>query len=120
MKKGLTAVETLVVLGIVGSLATAVSIGFGENSRAQIEATKAQLVDIDVAIDEYTTAEGKLPRNLGNLIDNDVLATKDTLDPWGRTYRYRVGSDTARTYILCSRGPDGTIDTEDDICNDSE
>ena len=120
MKKGLTAVETIVVLGIVGTLATAVSIGFGENGRAAIETAQAQLMDIEVAIDEHFATQGKLPQNLGDLIDDDALATKDTLDPWGHTYRYRVSSDAPRSYALCSRGRDGVIDTEDDICNDSD
>jgi general secretion pathway protein G len=39
-------------------------------------------------------------------------------DPWGNDYLYRMpGIHNADSYDLSSRGPDGIVDTDDDVTN---
>ena len=119
LKKGLTAVETLVVVGIVGGLASAVTFGLGQKERATAEAAKTQLAELGAVIDDFASTEGRLPRHLGELIDNELVEPSDTLDPWGRAFRYRKET-VAQQYNVCSRGPDGAFSTDDDLCSDGD
>jgi hypothetical protein len=38
------------------------------------------------------------------------------VDPWKRRYTYRMPGRAGAPFDLCSLGPDGKADTEDDIC----
>ena len=44
----------------------------------------------------------------------DYMRNPPKFDAWDNEYVYKVSSDK-KNYELCSRGPDGILDTEDDI-----
>jgi general secretion pathway protein G len=116
---GFTLVEIMVVIVILGLLATLVATNvIGASDEARI--TKAQ-TDVRVIADSvrsYRAKNGKLPESL------EVLATKDDRgrseleelpqDPWGNDYQL-VPGDRPVDWEVISWGPDGSQGTEDDI-----
>ncbi|HZN39939.1 MAG TPA: type II secretion system major pseudopilin GspG [Planctomycetota bacterium] len=116
---GFTLVEIMVVVVILGLLATLVVqnvIGAGDTARET--KAKADVRTIADAIRSYRTKNGKFPESL------DVLATKDERgrseleelpkDPWDHEYILREG-DRPTEFEVISMGPDGSENTEDDI-----
>ena len=47
----------------------------------------------------------------------DPVAKKIPHDPWGNRYVYEKPKTTDGDPTVCSKGPDGGIDTKDDICS---
>lgn len=121
-ESGFTLVEIMVVIVIIGLLATLVVqnvVGMSEESKV----TKAQtdVVNIAGAVKLYIIKKGAVPDNL------EVLAEKDDKgnnyieslprDPWDHDYEIRRGN-TAREFLIVSLGPDG-VQSEDDITSDT-
>ena len=116
---GFTLVEIMVVVVILGLLATLVVqnvIGAGDTARET--KAKADVRAIADAVRRYRTQTGKLPDSL------ETLATKDERgrseleelpkDPWDHDYILREG-DRPTEFEVISMGPDGSENTEDDI-----
>ncbi|HEX6811434.1 MAG TPA: type II secretion system major pseudopilin GspG [Planctomycetota bacterium] len=115
---GFTLVEIMVVVVILGLLATLVVqnvMGAGDEARE----TKA-LADVRTIADAvrlYRSKNGKLP-------SLEELATKDEKgrsmleelpkDPWNNDYILREG-DRPTEFEVISMGPDGSENTDDDI-----
>lgn len=116
---GFTLLELLVVIVIIGLLASYVGPRyFSQVGRSEIQVAKAQIDAFGKALDQYridnrhypTTEQGldalmKRPANepnwAGPYLKKDVPS-----DPWGKAYVYRVpGSDG--DYDLVSYGKDG-------------
>jgi general secretion pathway protein G len=115
---GFTLVEIMVVIVILGLLATLVArnvIGAGDQSRE--ETAKMNVKQIASAVSSYRAQKGRMPEQL------DVLWTKDEKgrselepvgdDPWGHAYELRLGNGP-HDWEVISLGPDG-IQSEDDI-----
>jgi general secretion pathway protein G len=83
----------------------------------------AELKDLAAALHAYEGRKGRYPTTEEglaalagepNLLDD--LLGEVPKDAWGRAYDYRLGSpQDASTFVLRSLGPDGEIDTEDDV-----
>lgn len=76
--------------------------------------TQSRLRRLSAAIDEYGATEGRLPERLEDVVPTAITDTAASLgvDGWGRRIQYAV---TTEGYELRSRGPDGELDTGDDI-----
>lgn len=65
----------------------------------------------------YYIVNGKLPERLADLLDPKApggpFLEELPKDPWGHDFVLR-GADR-KTFVILSAGPDGTLDTEDDI-----
>jgi general secretion pathway protein G len=115
---GFTLVEIMVVIVILGLLATLVVpnvIGMGDEAKV----TKAQsdVKMIAGAVTLYRTKKGKLPESLDVLIETDdkgggALLTELSKDPWDHDYELR--EDGPNKWEVISLGPDG-VASEDDI-----
>lgn len=120
---GFTLVEIMVVIVILGLLATLVVqnvVGASDEARA----TKAQadVKAIAAAVNLYRSKKGRLPESL------QVLAEKDDKgfsyleelpqDPWGNDYLL-VEGNTPREFEVISMGLDGAQNTDDDISSKS-
>lgn len=133
---GLTLIEILVVLAIigllVGVLVTKTDKIFGSSQVAVAgifvrESSKIPLTTYKHDIGDYpTTAEGlqalvvapasRTDRWRGPYIE--TTGGKLPLDPWGEPYQYRFpGAKNPSGYDLYSKGPDHQADTPDDIGN---
>lgn len=116
---GFTLIEILLVVVIIGMLATIAAInvpkflGQGREGKA-----KADVSNIATAINAYNMIEGKYPTSLSQLTEgNDPFMQSIPKDPWGRDYQYSASSGRrGLRFEVYSYGEDGT-QSGDDIGN---
>jgi len=123
----MTLLELLVVMVILGLLATLGSIKLmGYLGRAKADTARLQVQELMTALDLYRIDVGRLPttaEGLSALVERPVTATawhgpylrsKTVLsDPWHRPYRYQAPG-THGDYDLISLGADGKEGGEDE------
>lgn len=119
-QSGMTLLEILVVMVIIGLLATLGSVQLmGYLGRAKTDTTKLQIQELVTALDLYRIDVGHVPtteEGLGSLLKSPqgverwagpYLRKKNALvDPWGRPYRYTTPGEKGE-YDLVSLGADG-------------
>ena len=119
---GFTLIEMLLVVTIIGILATmaVLKIG-GQTDVARRETTRGTIATISQAIQLYGLTHSGLPDSLEDLTvsaNEDVEAPleKNALfDAWGQPIQYK--KLTKVKYELRSAGPDKELGTEDDLTN---
>lgn len=109
--RGMTLIEIMVVLVILGLIAGAIGYNvFGQLKEAQIRTAKLDLKAISNGVDLYHVETGQWPDSLAQLVPKYI---KDVhKDPWGSDYSYvRSGEG----YDVYSYGPDKAQGGGDDI-----
>ena len=107
---GFTLVEILLVVVIIGMLATIAAINvpkfLGQGREGKV---KADINSIAAAVEAYNMVEGKYPASLSALTDgNDPYLKTLPKDPWGNEYQYNVPSSHAgHRYDIYSNGEGG-------------
>lgn len=123
-QRGFTLVEVMVVIVILGMLATIVTGSIMRSSdEARVSTTKMQVLEFQKTVDYYYTKNAKMPEDFSVLIEKDSTGyayldnvSETPTDPWGNEYRIVPGqSGRANDRIVLSCGPDGQEGTEDDI-----
>ena len=118
--QGFTLLELLVVMVIIGLLASYVGPRFFEQvGKSEIKAARAQMEAFGKALDTYRLDTGHYPsseQGLHALVERPADETRwsgpylqKTVphDPWGRPYQYRAPGDKGREYDIVSLGKDG-------------
>ena len=119
-RAGFTLLELLVVMVIIGLLASYVAPRFFEQiGKSEIKTTRAQLDAFDKALATYRLDTGHYPtteQGLKSLVvrpsdepkwSGPYLSKALPTDPWGHAYRYRQPGDAGHDYDLVSYGKDG-------------
>ncbi|MCK5850849.1 MAG: type II secretion system protein GspG [Kiritimatiellae bacterium] len=117
---GFTLVEIMLVVIIIGILATVVVGKFGGVSeRASRNATRASIGNIGLAVEAYEMEAGKFPASLQDLTqgtdERAPLLASLPIDAWGTEFQYKKTGKF--TYEVRSAGPDASFGSSDDITN---
>jgi general secretion pathway protein G len=103
--RGMTLIEIMVVLVILGLIAGAIGYNvFQQLKNAQIDTARLDLRKLSDAIDIYRVESGNFPDALQQLVPKVVKEIRK--DPWGQEYKYVRSGDS---YDVYSYGPDITI-----------
>ena len=130
--RAFTLMEVILVVVIIGLLATLVTINLvGYGLKAKIAAAKAQIASLGNALTAFDMNCGRYPttsEGLNALVEEppslpagakwrrELTKKYVPKDPWGQDYVYRCpGTNDEDMYDLFSVGPDGSEGTEDDI-----
>ena len=113
-EKGFTLIEMLIVIIIIGLLASLVAPRlFTKVDKARIKTAKAQIELLSTAIDSYRLDLGKFPTTLEALRQSDdpkwegpYLPKNIPLDPWDGPYVYKCPGEHG-PYDIMSYGADG-------------
>lgn len=100
-ERGLTLIEIIVVLmlvGIIGSFVTGRVFSAGAKAKAQLTRTKMNQIKGDINM--FQLGNNALPSNL------QAADVSDTTDAWGKEISYRT-TNSGRSYELKSLGADG-------------
>jgi len=117
---GFTLLELLVVMVIIGLLASYVAPRFfSQVGKSEVKAARAQLDAFDKALGTFRLDTGHYPssdQGLRVLAERPAdepkwsgpyLAKQVPADPWGHAYVYRFPGDNGHDYELLSYGKDG-------------
>jgi general secretion pathway protein G len=118
---GFTMMELLIVIVILGLLASLVAPKFfNKLGTAERGIASTQMSAFETAIDTYRLDLGKYPSKLNDLRkgeeprwDGPYLPKDVPLDPWGNPYVYELTNDKEKPYSLLSYGADGKEGGED-------
>jgi len=118
-ESGFTLLELLVVMVIIGLLASYVGPKyFSQIGKSEVKAARAQIDSLGKAVDQYRLDTGHFPtaeQGLNALVtrppnetkwDGPYLTKGVPLDPWGNAYIYKIPG-THGDYDLISYGKDG-------------
>lgn len=123
--RGMTLVEVLAVVVILGLLASVLLIGFsGSFGRAKQELAKTGIGVIAGKVELYRIEENQFPSNEQGLAiltdgrarpaDAYYLSPDQLLDPWDRPYIYLSPGPDGHPYEIVSYGADGQPGGEDE------
>ena len=116
---GFTLVEIIVVVIIIGLLATMILPKLvGRVGKAERAVTKQKLSVIEGAVEMFRLDYGRYPQNLEELLTrpSDIpeekwilpaIRSKDLIDPWDRSFVYEYPGDHEAAFDLYSLGADG-------------
>ena len=130
-RRGFTIVEIMVVVVIIGVLASMILPKvFFRIGQAKHNTARQQLNVLEQAIELFSTDYERLPEQLTDLVEcppdipedkwvPPTIKRKNLLDPWDRIYEYRCPGEHG-VYDLFSLGRDGQLGGEkedEDIVN---
>jgi general secretion pathway protein G len=122
-RRGLTLIEILVVVTILGIIAGMVGIAVANQlEEAKIDTARVQMADIAKALDLYKVKYNKYPQSLNELVTppegKKPIMERIPKDPWDADYVYIFpGQHNPGKFDIQSKGPDGVTDNEDDVTN---
>lgn len=113
--RGMTLIEILVVLAIIGLIMGGVAVmASGALDRARIETAGKDIKTYIGGVEMYSISKkGKCPKSLDDLKAAGVIKTINK-DPWGNDYTLKCPGEHGDVDIS-SAGPDGEFGNEDDI-----
>ena len=124
-RRGMTLIEILVVVAILGMLATAVTVAvLNQFEDAKGERARMDIAAITQGLSAYYIKMGKYPTTgdgLSSLVNppkGSPLLSELPSDPWDNEYSYTYpGTRNANSFDIWSSGKDGQSGTDDDVGN---
>ena len=126
--RGFTLVEIMLVVVIIGLLASIVGINIrGLAPKSKEKTVRAQISNFETVVDVFSMENDRLPRSLdelvndpGGLPDWKAYMRRMPKDPWGNSYQYKSPGAHNDDFDIFSMGPDAQPGTDDDIGNWAE
>jgi len=117
-RRGLTLVEIMVVIAILGTLMTVLAVGLtGVLDDSNVDATKLQMKRVEQSLQMYAAKnKGKYPSTSDGLSAAKKYFPNEEIpvDAWGNDFQYfSPGSRSGNEYELISLGKDGAEGGED-------
>jgi general secretion pathway protein G len=128
---GFTLIEMIVVIAIIGVLATIIVVKYsGQTDQAKVAAAKSHLSQLESAVVSFEAHNGRLPQSLSELVERPgnapnwqeggyLKAKALPLDPWGREYVYRVLGRKYEILCLGADGQEGGSGVDQDLSSES-
>jgi len=112
--RGMTLIEILVVLAIIGLIMGGVAImAFQAFDDAKQKSAVNDIATLSQSVEMYRLQKGKCPKTAQDIKAAGILK-KVTKDPWGQDYVIKCPGENDAVDIS-SAGKDGEMGTEDDI-----
>jgi len=120
--RGFTLLEIIVVVVIIGLLASLIAVNILPNvDKAKVAKTKSDIQSLELALSEFYLDNSKYPTTEQGLMALVTQPTDPTIrhwkpggylqriskDPWGNDYQYVLPGTHGKTYDLYSLGADG-------------
>ena len=114
-QRGMTLIEIMVVLVILGMIAGAIGFNVVANLKeANIRTAKTETKTLSNAVDLYQVKKQQLPETLDALVPSEIREIRK--DPWGSAY---VLVKSGENFEVISYGPDKSQGGGDDISSNS-
>ena len=120
-RAGFTLIEVMLVVIILGILATVVVVNFvGKSGEAKDSIARTSIQNICTAVEMYEMQVGHLPTAMSDLtasIGDTPPPLKNGIpkDPWGTDFQYTKKSETS--YEVRSAGKDQQMGNDNDLTN---
>lgn len=110
---GMTLIEIMIVLVIIGMIAGAVGFAvLPQLSKAKVKATRADAKNVSAAAEMWIAEHGGCP-TVNDLIEDKILNAKNrTVDAWENEFTIECEEDGP---VARSAGPDGQMGNDDDV-----
>jgi general secretion pathway protein G len=127
---GFTLVEMIVVIAIIGILATVVVVRYsGQTDQAKVAAAKSQLAQLESAVIAFHSHTSRLPKSLTELVEKPsavanwqeggyLKGKSVTKDPWGNDYLYKAQGRRFEIFCLGADGKEGGTGVDADLSNE--
>ena len=113
-QRGMTLIEILVVLAIIGLIMGGVGImAFQQLDGAKLKTAAKDIGTLVQSVEMYQLQKGKCPKSTQDLKAAGIIS-KVTKDPWGADYEIKCPGEHGSVDIS-SAGKDGQMGNEDDI-----
>jgi len=116
-QRGMTMLEIMIVLAIIGLVMSVVGVGVFSNwKKAQLKVARVAVNNIAQKTIQYMTDnDNECPKTIDDLVAQKYLPKKQK-DPWNRDFILRCpGTINTDGIDVISLGPDGQEGTADDI-----